>query len=105
MGPASPRAEMFHRFQAFFRPRPIEEQLRRESRTLLLRHLRVGVVLALIFVPMFIPLDFVRMPDRFAGALLVRLAGCMALLALLPLMSVKTVVPWAEWLAAVAMAV
>src|SRR5712692_9358807 len=90
---------MIRRFKALFRPRLIAEELRRESRALLLERLRVGLALALILIPVFIPLDFLRMPDRFAGVLLVRLAGCAFLLALFPLTGLKAAEPWAEWIA------
>ena len=91
---------MVYGLRSLFRPRPIAEELRRQSRVLLLGRMRTGLVLALFFIPSFIPLDYFRMPEHFAWAVVVRLAGCGLLLLLLPTLSLKPAEPWAEWLAA-----
>ncbi len=91
---------MVYGFRSLFRPRPIAEELRRQSRVLLLGRMRTGIVLALFFIPSFIPLDYLRMPEHFAWAMVVRLSGCGFLLILLPIVSLEPVEPWAEWLAA-----
>src|SRR6266542_3573910 len=88
-------------FRSLFQPRPIAEELRRQSRVLLLGRMRTGIVLALFFIPSFIPLDYFRMPEHFAWAIVVRLFGCGLLLILLPILSPKSAAPWAEWLGAV----
>src|SRR5437899_2001079 len=87
-------------FRSLFRLRPIAEELGRQSRALLLSRMRTGIVLALFFIPSFIPLDYFRMPEHFAWAIVVRLSGCGLLLVLLPILSLKPAEPWAEWFAA-----
>ena len=96
---------MVHGLRSLFRPRPIAEELLRESRALLLGRMRIGVALALFFIPSFIPLDYLRMPEHFGWAVVVRLSGCGLLLALSPLLSLEAAEPWAEWLAALGMSV
>jgi PAS domain S-box-containing protein len=87
-------------FRSLFRLRPIAEELGRQSRALLLSRMRTGIVLALFFIPSFIPLDYFRMPEHFAWAMVVRLSGCGLLLVLLSILSLKPAEPWAEWFAA-----
>jgi PAS domain S-box-containing protein len=96
---------MSYAFRSLFRRRPIAEELRRESRALLRSRLRIGAALALFFIPSFIPLDYLRMPEHFAWAMVVRLGGCGLLLVLVPILSLKAAEPWAEWLAALGISV
>jgi PAS domain S-box-containing protein len=91
---------MVYGFRSLFRPRPVAEELRQQTRALLLGRMRIGVALALFFIPSFIPLDYLRMPEHFAWAVAVRLGGCGLLLMLLPILSLKAAEPHAEWLAA-----
>jgi PAS domain S-box-containing protein len=74
--------------------------LRFECRTLLLERLRIGAILGLVFIPAFVPVDYVRMPDHFGWAVLVRLTGCAILAALLPLVTTQFAQRRAEWFAA-----
>jgi PAS domain S-box-containing protein len=91
---------MVYGLRSLFQPRPVAEELCRQSRVLLLGRMRTGIALALLFIPSFIPLDYFRMPEHFAWAVVVRLSGCGLLLMLLPILSLKSAEPWAEWLAA-----
>jgi PAS domain S-box-containing protein len=96
---------MVYGLTSLFRPRPIAEELLRESRALLLGRMRIGVALALFFIPSFIPLDYLRMPEHFGWAVVVRLCGCGVLIALLPVLSLEAAKPRAEWLAALGVSV
>jgi PAS domain S-box-containing protein len=96
---------MGSRFKALFRSRPIADGLRRETQALLVGRLRIGVALALFFIPSFIPLDYLRMNEHFAWAVGVRLAGCGMLLLLAPILFLEAAADWAEWLAAVGVGV
>ena len=74
--------------------------LRLECRALLLERLRIGAILGLVFIPAFVPVDYVRMPQHFAWAVIVRLTGCAVLAALLPLVTTEFAKRRAEWFAA-----
>ena len=78
--------------------------LRLECRALLLQRLRIGAILGLVFIPAFVPIDYVRMPEHFGWAVMVRLIGCAILAALLPLVTTQFAQRRAEWLAAVGVA-
>ena len=74
--------------------------LRLECRALLLERLRIGAILGLIFIPAFVPIDYLRMPEHFGWAVMVRLTGCAILASLLPLLSTQFAQRRGEWLAA-----
>src|SRR5262245_57245703 len=74
--------------------------LRLECRALLLERLRIGAILGLIFIPAFVPIDYLRMPEHFGWAVMVRLPGCAILAILLPLLSTRFAEQRGEWLAA-----
>ncbi len=74
--------------------------LRLECRALLLERLRIGAILGLIFIPAFVPIDYLRMPEHFGWAVMVRLTGCAILASLLPLLSTRFAQQRGEWLAA-----
>jgi PAS domain S-box-containing protein len=96
---------MFNTWQALFRLRPLGDELRAELNRMLIQRLRVGVLLALVFIPSFVPLDYLRMPDHFAWSVGVRGTACMLLLGLVVLLSIDAAERWAEWLAAIGIVV
>src|SRR2546421_4133148 len=96
---------MFNTWQALFRLRPVGEELRAELNRMLIQRLRIGVLLALVFIPSFVPLDYLRMPDHFAWAVTVRGTGCVLLLGLVVLLSIDAAERWAEGLAAIGVGV
>ncbi len=57
-----------------------------------------------MFIPAFVPIDYVRIPEHFGWAVMVRLTGCAVLAALLPLVTTQFAERRAEWLAAVGVA-
>jgi PAS domain S-box-containing protein len=74
--------------------------LRLECRALLLERLRIGAILGLIFIPAFVPIDYLRMPEHFGWAVMVRLTGCAILATLLPMLATRFAQQRGEWLAA-----
>jgi PAS domain S-box-containing protein len=74
--------------------------LRVECRALLLERLRIGAILGLIFIPAFVPIDYLRMPEHFGWAVMVRLTGCAILASLFPLLATRFAQQRGEWLAA-----
>src|ERR1043166_6629912 len=96
---------MFNTWQALFRLRPVSEELRAELNRMLIQRLRIVVLLALVFVPSFVPLDYLRMRDHFAWAVGVRGTGCVLLLGLVVLLSMDAAERWAEGLAAIGVGV
>ena len=88
---------MFNTWQALFRLRPVGEELRAELNRMLIQRLRIGVLLALVFIPSFVPLDYLRMPDHFAWAVTVRGTGCVLLLGLVVLLSIDAAERWADF--------
>jgi PAS domain S-box-containing protein len=91
---------MFGILSSMFEGPALAGGLRLECRALLLERLRIGAILGLVFIPAFVPVDYVRMPDHFAWAVIVRLTGCAVLAALLPLVTTAFAQRRAEWLAA-----
>src|SRR5438105_10505655 len=63
---------MLSRVRALFRPRQIRPELDADINRLLVERLRVGVLLALVLIPSFVPLDYMRMPEYFTWAVGVR---------------------------------
>ncbi|MGH7896642.1 MAG: hypothetical protein ACREQQ_01740, partial [Candidatus Binatia bacterium] len=96
---------MIEALHALFSKQQLADELRAESHSLLMARMRIGVMLGLVFIPSFIPLDYVRLPDHFAGAVLIRLLGGGLLMMLFVLFGLKALEPWAEWLSALAVTV
>ncbi|MGH7860319.1 MAG: PAS domain S-box protein, partial [Candidatus Binatia bacterium] len=83
---------MIGRLFAFLRSAEAGKEFRRETRELVLSRLRIGALLALTFIPVFAPLDFLRLHDHFLAATAIRLFGC----ALLGILVAITYLPSAE---------
>ena len=96
---------MLKRVRALFRPRPICRELGAEIDRLLVERLRVGLLLALVFIPSFVPLDYMRMPEHFTWAVGVRATGCTLLILLFVVLMSEAAQRWAQALAAVAILV
>src|ERR1051326_1549695 len=91
--------------QSLFRSREDHVEFRAATRPLLLERLRIGAVLALVLIPSFIPIDYLRMPEHFGWAVVVRTAGCAALAALFPFLYMQRAERCAEWLTAAALSI
>jgi len=68
---------------------------------LVVERLRVGILLALFFIPIFVPIDYVRMHEHFGWAVAVRSTGCALLVVLFGVSMLEAAERRAETLAAV----
>jgi signal transduction histidine kinase len=86
--------------------RSLHEEFVRETRELMLRRARVGIVLGCCITVLFILVDAERVaPGRYPEAVAVRVAGLVLLLALLAVARTGNAVRWSEWIAGGALAV
>jgi PAS domain S-box-containing protein len=83
----------------------VPEEFRAETRRLVLEGGRTGILLGVIFLPIFVGLDYLRLADRFLIALGVRASGWVVLVGLLLASSTGWARRRAEWFAASGVAV
>jgi two-component system, cell cycle sensor histidine kinase and response regulator CckA len=94
------RIVMLNGARALFRPRKVQADFRAETNRQMVERLRVGTLLALFFIPTFVPLDYVRMHEHFSWAVEVRASGCVLLVILFGLLTLEAAERWAELLVA-----
>ncbi|MGH7822047.1 MAG: hypothetical protein ACREQ9_19975, partial [Candidatus Binatia bacterium] len=83
---------MIHHLLEFFRSPRTAGDFERETNATLLSRIRIGSLLALTFIPVFAPLDYLRLGEQFLAATAIRLFGC----AFLGVLVVLTYRPFAE---------